>query len=103
MISEQGIPRRPEVQQQMPVYDPSLIPTPARVASFVPDLFAPPHQDPHSEREEEHSQGSKETKWRGGSEVGDHRLQKERTCIGEQVADEVEDQVRFSALARVTF
>lgn len=87
----------------MPVYNPSLIPTPARVASFVPDLFAPPHQDTYSEREEEHSQGSEETKWRGCSQVGDHRLQKERTGIGKQVADEIEDQVRLGALAGVTF
>lgn len=86
----------------MPIYNPPLIPTPAWIASFVPDLFAPPHQDTHSEREEEHSQSSKETKRRGGSEVCNHWLQKERTCIGEQVADEVEDQVRLGALARVT-
>jgi hypothetical protein len=102
MISEQS-PEDRKFNNRMPVYDASLIPTPARVTSFVPDLFAPPHQDTHSEREEEHSQGSEETKWRGGSEVGNHRLQKERTCIGEQVADEVEDQVRLGALARVTF
>lgn len=81
----------------------TLAPAPARIPTLVSNLLASPHQNSNSKREEKHGQSSKQSKCRRHPHLCNHRLNEKRSRVGEDIPNQIENQVRFCALTRVAF